>query len=137
MDKISKEQRSKNMAAIRGTKNKTTELNLAKILKREGITGWRRHKQGAYGTPDFLFQKSNLVLFTDGCFWHGCKKHCIMPKTNKAYWKLKIRRNKNRDLAVNAHYRAIGWKILRFWEHDIKKHPVLIIQKLKKKLSEK
>ena len=23
------------------------------------------------GTPDFVFDKERLILFGDGCFWHG------------------------------------------------------------------
>lgn len=122
MDKISKEQRSKNMSAIRSTGNKTTELKIIKIFKDYKITGWRRHKKGVFGSPDFIFPKLKVVLFVDGCFWHGCKKHCKMPKTNKKYWTSKIERNKQRDKEVNRYYKKEGWKVVRVWEHDLRNY---------------
>lgn len=135
MDNISKEQRSRNMAAIRSKDNKTTELALVRQLRKERITGWRRHQGRAPGTPDFLFPKATVALFVDGCFWHGCERHFMMPKTNQGYWEPKIARNKARDRAVNARYKAKGWKVLRIWEHDIKRTPDRPIRRLKKLLA--
>lgn len=131
MDKITKEQRSRNMAAIRSIGSKTTEAEFAKLLKKSGITGWRRPKKGAFGSPDFLFSKSRTAVFTDGCFWHGCKKHCIMPKSNTKYWKPKIARNMARDKEVTGHYRSKGWHVLRVWEHEIKSAPEKAVARLK------
>ena len=120
MDRITKEQRSRNMSAIRGKGNKTTEIELVGILRKEKISGWRRHKKGAYGSPDFLFRSRRVVLLVDGCFWHGCKHHCIMPKSNMEYWSKKIERNKKHDREVNLYYRNKGWAVSRIWEHEIK-----------------
>lgn len=131
MDKISREQRSRNMAAIRSRGNRTTEAELASLLRKNRITGWRMHQKGICGSPDFLFAKTKLAVFADGCFWHGCGKHCIMPKSNKDYWRKKIARNKTRDRAVNALLRKKGWKIIRIWEHDLKKHPTKATEKIR------
>lgn len=130
MDRVTKEQRSRNMAAIRSRGNATTEAEFAKLLRKHRITGWRRHQKGAYGSPDFIFPKAKIALFADGCFWHGCPRHCIMPKSNKKYWTPKIARNKARDRAVNTRYKAKGWRVLRIWEHEIKKSSERAIQKL-------
>lgn len=132
MDKISTEQRSRNMAAIRSKGNKTTEAELASLLRKNKIAGWRRHTKRIFGLPDFLFPKARLAVFADGCFWHGCRKHCIMPKTSKTYWDKKIARNKERDRAVNAELKAKGWKVLRIWEHDLKKNPKKTAEKIRK-----
>ena len=108
------------MAAIKSKGNKTTEIEFIKLLRKNKITGWRRHKKGAYGSPDFFFLKNNIVFFIDGCFWHGCKKHFRVPATNKKYWINKIARNKARDKAVNKYYKKLEWQVIRIWEHQFK-----------------
>ncbi len=119
------------MVAIKGKGNKTTEAEFLRQLRDHKISGWRRQPKKVYGSPDFLFRKARTVLFVDGCFWHGCKKHCIMPKSNRKYWNHKIARNKIRDRVVNAFYKAKGWKVLRIWEHDIQKSPEKAVRRLK------
>jgi DNA mismatch endonuclease (patch repair protein) len=95
-DVLSKRKRSQVMAAVRSTGNKGTELRLASILRAHRIKGWRRHRP-LPGTPDFLFPKQRLALFVDGCFWHGCRWHCRMPRDNRRYWQNKISRDTKRD----------------------------------------
>ena len=91
-DVFSKKKRSQVMAAIRSEGNKDTELKLASILRAHGIKGWHRH-QPLPGKPDFVFLKQRVAVFVDGCFWHGCKKHSRLPKSNVAYWQAKLGRN--------------------------------------------
>jgi DNA mismatch endonuclease (patch repair protein) len=79
------------MAAVRSRGNKETELKLAVILRAARITGWRRHQQ-IVGRPDFAFRRQHLVIFVDGCFWHGCPLHCRTPLDNREYWQRKISR---------------------------------------------
>jgi len=120
-DVFTKAKRSKVMAAIRSTGNKDTEIKLAKILRAAGITGWRRHEK-LPGRPDFAFRRERLAVFVDGCFWHGCRKHCRMPKTNTAFWKL-----------VCFILRKRGWRVLRLWEHSLK-NPVVAARTLQRAL---
>src|SRR5439155_5230684 len=108
------------MAAIRSRGNKDTELRLAAILRTHGITGWRRH-QPLPGRPDFVFRRERLAVFVDGCFWHGCPKHGRNPSSNRAYWLPKLRRNRQRDLETTRELRRLGWRVLRVWEHDLRK----------------
>lgn len=129
-DTHTKIQRSKNMASIRSIGNKSTEMALISLFRRNNIIGWRRHIKEAVGRPDFIFPKQGLAIFVDGCFWHGCKKHCIMPKSNKKYWEPKIARNKMRDNTISRRYKAEGWRVLRIWEHEIKRDPVGVIRKV-------
>ncbi len=119
MDRISKEARSRNMAAIKAGGNKTTELQFIKFLRLNKISGWRRNSP-LYGHPDFVFKKEKTAVFVDGCFWHGCKKHKTIPKTRNKFWSQKIENNKRRDKEVNKYYKSIGWKIIRVWEHDLR-----------------
>ncbi len=132
MDKISREQRSRNMTAIRSTGNKTTEAKLASLLRENKIAGWRRHAKKTFGSLDFIFSKAKIAIFADGCFWHGCTKHCIMPKSNKKYWDAKIARNRERDREVAKELKIKGWKVLRIWEHDLKKNPKKTAEKIRK-----
>ncbi|EYR61951.1 DNA mismatch repair protein, partial [Actinotalea ferrariae CF5-4] len=53
----------------------------------------------------------------DGCFWHGCPEHATQPASNTAWWAAKLAANVQRDRETDAHLHAIGWAVLRFWEH--------------------
>lgn len=118
-DVFSKKKRSKVMAEIRASGNKSTELRLINILRQNHITGWRR-KQNLPGKPDFVFRREKLAVFVDGCFWHGCRWHCRMPKSHQSYWQPKIEKNKARDKAVRRELGQKGWGVLRIWEHELK-----------------
>lgn len=118
-DVFTKKKRSQVMAAIRSTGNRATELRLAAILRAHGITGWQRH-QPLPGKPDFVFRRERLAVFVDGCFWHGCRWHCRMPKSRRTYWQPKIDRNKARDRTVGVLLRRTGWRVLRIWEHALR-----------------
>jgi DNA mismatch endonuclease (patch repair protein) len=119
-DTVSAAKRSEIMRAVRSRGNKATELPLMQLLRRHRITGWRRHAP-LTGRPDFIFRRRQLAVFVDGCFWHGCPTHCRMPASNQAYWRPKIARNIARDKLVTAALRKRGWRVLRIWEHDLRK----------------
>ena len=111
--------RSRIMSAIRGQGNASTEKRMATILRRHGLSGWRRH-QKLSGSPDFAFLAERLALFVDGCFWHGCPRCYREPKQNTEFWREKIARNVTRDKRVARQLRRQGWGVLRFWEHALK-----------------
>jgi DNA mismatch endonuclease, patch repair protein len=117
-DVFSKQKRSQIMAAIRSRGNKETELRLASILRAAKIKGWRRH-QPLPGHPDFVFRRQRVAIFVDGCFWHGCHRHCRMPRGNRSYWRAKIARNSARDRRSNRLLRSRGWRVLRIWGHSL------------------
>lgn len=121
-------QRSYNMSCIKGRNNKTTELAMIAILRQYHITGWRRHLP-MQGKPDFCFPKQKVIVFVDGCFWHGCPKCHKNPKQNAAFWAEKISKNKSRDKRNSRHLRQQGWSVLRFWEHSLKKSDHIAIAK--------
>ena len=117
-DVFTKAKRSEVMSRIRSRGNKDTEVALAKLFRRNKITGWRRN-QKIFGKPDFLFPKLKLAVFVDGCFWHGCPNHGTQPKGNAAFWRRKISRNQSRDRLVTQSLRLQGWCVLRIWEHEL------------------
>ena len=117
-DVLSRKQRSRVMAAVRSKGNTATELKIISIFRAHGIKGWRRNQQ-LPGRPDFVFRRERLAVFVDGCFWHGCRWHCRMPKSRKSFWIPKIARNKTRDQEVGRLLRRRCWGVLRVWEHAL------------------
>jgi DNA mismatch endonuclease (patch repair protein) len=115
-DTMTKKQRSFCMSRIRGRDTKP-ELRIKKLMKKLGFS---HQPKGIIGRPDFANRKTKTAVFVDGCFWHGCPKHCKKPKSNRAYWLPKIRQNIARDRKVTAALRRAGWKAIRIWEHEIK-----------------
>lgn len=130
-DRISQEQRSRNMAAVRSRGNNTTELALKKLFRKTGITGWQRNQTISGVHPDFVFIRKRVVIFVHGCFWHGCKRHCIYPKTNKLFWNKKIEDNIRRDREVLRKMKNRGWTVLVIWEHQIKSNPEKVLIKIR------
>lgn len=126
------------MSRIRGRGNKETERAFATVLRRHCIAGWRRH-QPLFGKPDFTFRRSRVVVFVDGCFWHGCPKHSSMPANNRTFWKKKLSANKLRDRLVTRTLRRQGWLVIRLWEHDLAAKGVRldsVIETLKARIGE-
>lgn len=97
------------------------ELRLGSALHRQGYRYRRDFPVVAGGVrvrPDFVFTRARVAVFVDGCYWHGCPQHGLMPKANAEYWRGKLERNRQRDLLVNAALQDAGWTVLRFWEHE-------------------
>ncbi|MBA4544562.1 very short patch repair endonuclease [Thermoactinomyces daqus] len=116
-DVLSKEQRTKNMKAIRSVSK--LEEKIAKELWKRGAR-FRRNVKDLFGKPDIAIKKYKIVVFIDSCFWHGCKKHGNIPQTNKDFWIKKLERNIKRDIEVSNYYTCRGWNVLRIWEHEVK-----------------
>lgn len=108
------------MSRVRGLRNRTTELRLAALFRRNGIVNWRTQATQLPGTPDFTFRRLKMAVFVDGCFWHGCPDCYTPPKSNKKFWAEKIRRNKARDRRVSGELRSLGWAVLRIWECELR-----------------
>jgi DNA mismatch endonuclease (patch repair protein) len=118
-DWLSREQRSRIMASIRSKGNATTECAFARLLRKAKISGWRRHPR-LPGRPDFVFRSDRVVVFIDGCFWHGCPRCYRLPEDNRPYWKAKIAGNRLRDRRRTRELRFLKWRVLRVWEHSLK-----------------
>jgi DNA mismatch endonuclease (patch repair protein) len=109
------------MSKIR-SRNTKPEMALRKELWKLGLR-YRANVRKLKGTPDVVFNKYKVVVFVDGEFWHGYdweeKKNKI--KSNSEFWINKIERNMERDLETNTYFINLGYKVLRFWEGEIKK----------------
>lgn len=122
MDVLTKEQRRKNMQAI---KNKDTkcEVLLAKELWRLGFR-YRKNDKTVYGCPDLTFKKYRIAIFVDSEYFHGkdWENEKFRIKSNRDFWWAKIERNIQRDKKVNNELFKNGWVVLRFWSNEIRKN---------------
>lgn len=109
--------RSETMRRIH-SRNSSLEILFRKELWRVGLR--YRLNSNVLGKPDIVFNSKRLAIFIDSCFWHGCSMHCRMPHSNIEYWHRKIDGNRMRDSYVTSALAGSGWKVLRFWEHELK-----------------
>ena len=132
MDKLTPQQRSKNMAAIR-SKDTKPEMIVRRGLWKRGFRYWLNHR-GLPGHPDLVLKKYRTCIFVNGCFWHGHNTQCIIhnsrfiiessecckiPKTNRDFWVAKIRRNKERDKEEQRKLAEMGWHCITVWECEL------------------
>lgn len=107
------------MKSVRRTGTKA-ELLLQQALDSMGF----KYKVNASVIPnstrkaDIIFLKEKIVVFVDGCFWHGCPLHGTKAKANAEFWYLKIKANKRRDKDTNRKLEKEGWLVIRVWEHE-------------------
>lgn len=129
-DVLTKEQRSYNMSRIKSRDTKP------ELVMREALKGLRfQYQPSIFGKPDFASKKHNIAVFIDGCFWHGCPKCYREPSENNEFWKNKISGNKKRDRQVTRRMRQDGWRVVRIWEHIIRKNPDVAARRIKRMLS--
>jgi DNA mismatch endonuclease Vsr len=118
-DRHSKEQRSRNMQAVKSKVSKIEQL-LRKELWRRGYR-YRKNYKRVEGIPDVVFTKYKIAIFCDSEFWHGKewehRKYEI--QSHRDFWWTKIEANVVRDKNVNTKLEEKGWIVLRFWGEDI------------------
>lgn len=142
-DKLTPEQRHKNMAAVRA-KNTKPEIIVRKYLWSHGFR-YRLNHPRLPGKPDIVLRKYRTCIFVNGCFWHGHNVHvpfdiynvqsdndndnnislknsdcCKIPHTNREFWVKKIMRNKMRDVKVQKKLASMGWHSITIWECELK-----------------
>ena len=106
-----------------GSQGTTPEVLLVRWLRKMGVSGWRQQARTLPGRPDLAFDAARLAVFLDGCFWHGCLACYRGPKSNRHYWRTKLRSNRARDIKANQALATLGWKVVRVWEHEVREHP--------------
>ena len=111
-----REQRSRNMAAIR-SKNTKPELRVRSLLHSLGYR-FRLHRSDLPGRPDIVLPKFRTAILVHGCFWHShdCRRGSLVPETRGQYWADKRRRTAERDLQAVQSLNAFGWKVIVVWE---------------------
>ena len=146
MDKLTPQQRSKNMAAIH-SKDTKPEMIVRKGLWSRGFR-YRLNSPKLPGHPDLVLKKYRTCIFVNGCFWHGHgvamplvlsssarllpegrknseerivnSECCKIPKTNREFWVAKIRRNQERDIEEQKRLAEMGWHCITIWECELK-----------------
>ena len=123
--------KSEQMARV-GRRNTLPEVLVRTALHR---AGWRyRLHVRLPGTPDFAFIHLQVAVFVDGCFWHGCPRHYVAPLSNIAFWRKKLGRNVRRDRRVDHDLVALGWVVVRVWEHETKTGLARAVRRIEKVL---
>ena len=116
-DVLSPSQRSRCMSRNKG-RDTGPEISLRRSCWAIGLR-YRLHTK-LPGRPDIVFPGAKVVVFVDGCFWHGCPEHYVAPKTRQEFWRAKRESNRQRDRKVNDALDSAGWHVLRIWEHDLR-----------------
>jgi len=107
------------MQAIHG-KRTGLEVKLELALRTGGVKGYARNAMTPVGRPDFVFGRERVALFVHGCFWHRCPVCRLpLPKSHRAFWSAKFRRNRARDKEVRNRLRVRGWTVLEVWGHEL------------------
>jgi DNA mismatch endonuclease, patch repair protein len=111
--------RSAVMRAVRSV-DTAPELIVRRLVYSLGFR-YRLYRKDLPGTPDLAFISLQKLIFVHGCFWHGhsCKRGNRIPKTNRNYWKKKIKRNMERDKTVKRQLSRLEWKSISIWECEI------------------
>jgi DNA mismatch endonuclease (patch repair protein) len=135
-DNLSPEDRRKTMRAVKG-KGTRLEKRLWAMLAGMKLSGWRKNTASLPGKPDVVFLSQRVVIFIDGCFWHGCPYCCRkLPKTNREYWEGKIKRNVELAQLHDKQLQQDGWSVVRIWEHEMV-DTAIVRQRLHNALSDK
>ena len=123
MDRLTKEQRHRNMSNIK-SKDTGIEIKLRKALWEKGYK-YRKNYRLLPGKPDIVLTKYKIAIFCDSEFFHGkdwdnLKKQLENGK-NSDFWVKKISKNIEHDEEINKQLIFLGWTVIRFWGKDIKK----------------
>jgi DNA mismatch endonuclease (patch repair protein) len=115
-DVHTREQRSRNMAAIRSRDTKP-EIRVRSLLHSLGYR-FRLHRRDLPGKPDIVLAKHSTVVFVHGCFWHchKCRHGSVAPKTRAEFWRKKRGDTVLRDRRNTRALAAQGWKVVKIWE---------------------
>ncbi len=124
MDVMTPNQRFRAMAHNRGRTG--PERALASGLWRRGLRyftpeGYKSITgQRLSGDPDLVFPRKRIVVFVDGCFWHGCSQCRKHEGLRGQFWVNKISANRERDIRVTRDLTNAGWTVFRIPEHEVR-----------------
>ena len=132
-DALSRKGRSVLMSKIRSRDTKF-EREFINVLRKVIRKKFQTNVVSIKGKPDIIFQKNKVCVFLDSDFWHGWYYPRWKRLLKNDFWREKIENNRKRDRKTTAYLRKNDWKVLRMWEHEIKKSPKKVIAKIKKAL---
>lgn len=113
------------MSRIKGKNTKPEEL-VRKYLFSKGFR-YRKNDKRLPGSPDIVLPKYKVIIFVNGCFWHGHEgcKYFVWPENNKDFWKTKIINNRMRDIEKSKKLTDLGYKVITVWECELRKQSFL------------
>jgi DNA mismatch endonuclease, patch repair protein len=119
---------------LRGRVGKDTgpEVMLRRRLHAAGLR-YRLHPVlGQRLTADIAFPSARVVVFVDGCFWHGCPRHARWTPSgpNAERWARKFARNRERDAAATMLAEQQGLCPVRVWECEIREDVEGVVRQL-------
>lgn len=120
--------RSENMSRILATKTEPEEI-LRSTLETLGLKIGLGRRTPA-GKADLVLLGRKAAIFVDGCFWHGCPHHYVRPRSSTPFWDAKLAANVARDRRQTKKLRALGWNVIRLWEHEVKEKPIMSARKV-------
>lgn len=111
----------------------TPEILLRAALRASGAR-FRSNIKTLPGCPDLVLAPERIAVFCDGDFWHGRhwrkRKQRLVAGWNAEYWVAKLERNRARDREVNRMLRRIGWRVIRVWESDVRRDPLIVAARI-------
>lgn len=110
-DKRKKELRLASLKAKKKYKETKIELKIQEQLTKLGVT-FETQSIHLLGIPDIYIHSLNLCIFADGCYYHGCPEHRPLSRFKNRFYT---------DFTIKAQLELEGYKVVRLWEHDIKK----------------
>jgi DNA mismatch endonuclease (patch repair protein) len=117
-DNLTPEQRKFCMSRVK-SKDTSIERTVRSELHRLGYRFYK-HVKALPGNPDVVFPRKRVVIFIDGDFWHGYRfptwENQLTP-----FWRKKIAKTRIRDKRNFRKLRKSGWKVIRIWQHQVKK----------------
>nr|WP_245560314.1 very short patch repair endonuclease [Actinopolyspora halophila] len=112
---------------MRRTRRRDTgpELRLRKTLHRRGLRylvdapfpGGNKRRR-----VDILLRGPRIAVFVDGCFWHSCPKHGLLPKSNREWWRRKLEGVVRRDQDTDSELTTAGWLVVRVGARRSRNH---------------
>jgi len=120
--------RSENMSRIRG-KDTSPERIIRQRLWAAGLR-YRLQARTPGGRADIVVPGRKLAIFIDGCFWHGCPEHYVRPRSRNEFWKAKLAENVSRDRRQTLLLDAVGWRVVRVWEHEVHEAPEEVVVRI-------
>ncbi len=93
------------------------EILIRRELHRRGLR-YRVNYAPLPGRPDIAFTGARVAVFIDGCFWHSCPDHAVLPRNNREWWQAKLSRTVERDREKDQQLDKLGWVAMHVWEHE-------------------
>jgi DNA mismatch endonuclease, patch repair protein len=124
--------RSEQMSRIRG-RDTSPEMLLRRALFALGLR-YRVHYRTPSGRADVTFLSAKVAVEIDGCFWHGCPDHYVRPRGSARFWAAKLAANVRRDAAQMVAMKAAGWRVFRYWEHEVRADSTAVAKDIARRL---